>query len=173
MNHHKINQLLRLNGGENEFQESFLAPSQPPIEQGDSSTGAPHYSNAITGVPHYSNPVTGAQPTTTATMTARPQPNLAIQPQVGSEIGNAHAGQLVSGSGNVHAGQLGRLYVWLQIQVGLFRRSNQLLQMRQTLLSGEMTREAKTSCSGEITRVKVCLDKNQTLLQVLRLCALN
>ncbi|KAI9624264.1 hypothetical protein H4Q26_016972 [Puccinia striiformis f. sp. tritici PST-130] len=36
MNHHKINQLLRLNGGENEFQESFLAPSQPPIEQGDS-----------------------------------------------------------------------------------------------------------------------------------------
>ncbi|KAI9608117.1 hypothetical protein H4Q26_005573 [Puccinia striiformis f. sp. tritici PST-130] len=43
-------------------------------------------------------------------MTARPQPNLAIQPQVGSEIGNAHAGQLVSGSGNVHAGQLGRLH---------------------------------------------------------------
>ncbi|KAI9615783.1 hypothetical protein KEM48_005454 [Puccinia striiformis f. sp. tritici PST-130] len=43
-------------------------------------------------------------------MTARPQPNLAIQPQVGSKIGNAHAGQSVSGFGNVHAGQLGRLH---------------------------------------------------------------
>ncbi|KAI7942693.1 hypothetical protein MJO28_012720 [Puccinia striiformis f. sp. tritici] len=39
-------------------------------------------------------------------MTAHPQPNLRIQPQVVSDIGNAHAGQLVSGFGNQYAGEL-------------------------------------------------------------------
>ncbi|KAI7963900.1 hypothetical protein MJO29_004327 [Puccinia striiformis f. sp. tritici] len=42
-------------------------------------------------------------------MTAHPQPNLRIQPQVVSDIGNAHAGQLVSGFGNQYAGELVRL----------------------------------------------------------------
>ncbi|KAI7942690.1 hypothetical protein MJO28_012717 [Puccinia striiformis f. sp. tritici] len=37
-------------------------------------------------------------------MTAHPQPNLRIQPQVVSDIGNAHAGQMVSGFGNQYAG---------------------------------------------------------------------
>ncbi|KAH9470099.1 hypothetical protein Pst134EA_007365 [Puccinia striiformis f. sp. tritici] len=36
MNPNEINQFLRLNSGKNEFQESFLAPSHPAIEQGDS-----------------------------------------------------------------------------------------------------------------------------------------
>ncbi|KAI7956907.1 hypothetical protein MJO28_004002 [Puccinia striiformis f. sp. tritici] len=122
MNPNEINQFLRLNSGKNEFQESFLAPSHPAIEQGDScrlffkptapphpahaATPAPQYSNAVTGVPHYANAVPGAHPTTTATMTAHPQPNLRIQPQVVSDIGNAHAGQLVSGFGNQYAGEL-------------------------------------------------------------------
>ncbi|KAI7942691.1 hypothetical protein MJO28_012718 [Puccinia striiformis f. sp. tritici] len=36
MNPNEIDQFLRLNGGENKFQESFLGPSQPAIKQGDS-----------------------------------------------------------------------------------------------------------------------------------------
>ncbi|KAH9445433.1 hypothetical protein Pst134EB_023275 [Puccinia striiformis f. sp. tritici] len=135
MNPNEIDQFLRLNGGENKFQESFLGPSQPAIKQGDScrlffeptapphpvlsqlayhdprvahqahaASPAPQYLNAVTGVPHYANAVPGAHPTTTATMTAHPQPNLQIQPQVVSDIGNAHAGQMVSGFGNQYAG---------------------------------------------------------------------
>ncbi|KAH9454907.1 hypothetical protein Pst134EA_022397 [Puccinia striiformis f. sp. tritici] len=135
MNPNEIDQFLRLNRGENKFQESFLGPSQPAIKQGDScrlffeptapphpvlsqlayhdprvahqahaASPAPQYLNAVTGVPHYANAVPGAHPTTTATMTAHPQPNLRIQPQVVSDIGNAHAGQMVSGFGNQYAG---------------------------------------------------------------------
>ncbi|KAH9450092.1 hypothetical protein Pst134EA_026805 [Puccinia striiformis f. sp. tritici] len=38
-------------------------------------------------------------------MTAHPQPNLQIQPQVVSLIGNAHGGQMLPGFGNQYAGE--------------------------------------------------------------------
>ncbi|KAI7936164.1 hypothetical protein MJO29_015467 [Puccinia striiformis f. sp. tritici] len=95
-----MNQFAPLNGlnaGEFEFQESPLAPSQPPIENGDSCrlffepTAPSHMEFSQTPyyhaqLPNYGNAVTGAHPT--QTMAPGGQPSLAIQQRVGSHIVN-------------------------------------------------------------------------------------